>query len=120
MRHARKYDRLIEIWQTTNVRNEYGGTEVVTARIGGSYCKIRTLNAQRMIDLGLNENKLAIDIELRNRKDIDYTVRGIFFKYKGTTYNINTIENKDVDGLTLKILAVTGEPINAAYTPDNG
>lgn len=114
---ARKYDKVIQIFGKTKVSDGYGGFTVSEDITGTpAYCSIKTLNAQRVTDLGLNTNTLAIEIELRNNTNIDYNVKDLVIKYKGISYTINTIENKDVNGLYLRITATASQNANQSFT----
>lgn len=111
VRSARKYDKRIELFQAQHVPNGFGGNTVTFESVGFSFCNITTLNAQRATDLGLTENNLSIQIELRLRNDVDYSNKNQYFKYKGNDYNIISIEPLDLDGIYAKIIAATnGQP----------
>lgn len=96
---ARKYNKRVEIWQTTPKSNGYtvnGGTDETL--ITTSWCQLVTLDRiNRSTDLGLIDTTNTIIIKLRKRNDINYNSINQFFKYRGLKYIIQ------------------GEPINVGF-----
>lgn len=87
---ARKYNKRVEIWQTTPKSNGYtvnGGTEETL--ITSSWCELITLDRiNRNTDLGLIDTTNTVIFKLRKRNDIDYNSINQFFKYRGLKYII--------------------------------
>lgn len=115
MSNARKYNKRIEIWQTTEVPDGFGGNTINTAKIGASWAKIKTSAnnrtiTQRLTDLGIINQELAIIVTCRKRNDLPYNPINQFLKYRGDQYVIKTVTEKDLGNVEVEIIA-TREPI---------
>jgi hypothetical protein len=88
---ARKYNKQIEIWQTTKVSDGFGGNVVTPELITKSRCKIITNNKiYQNKEFGLSETTNKIVVQLRKRNDITYNSKNQFVKYRGEKYVINS------------------------------
>lgn len=88
---ARKYNKQIEIWQTTKVSDGFGGNTVSEELITKSRCKIITSNnIYQNKEFGLSETTNRIVIQLRKRNDITYNSKNQFIKYRNEKYTITS------------------------------
>lgn len=116
---ARKYINRVKVYQGTATPDGYGGNTSVMALAGESWCNVKTLSAQRVTDLGLNENTLVIEVNLRDRTDLDYSIVGTKLKYRDMFYNILRITPINLQEKEINIVASNsiGE---ATATPTEG
>lgn len=92
------YTKRVEIWQTTNVADTYGGNTVSETLITSSWAAVKDLNANKAASLsalGVNDVLNTIEVTLRKRNDITYNSINQFLKYKGDKYVIQHITPKD-------------------------
>jgi len=106
---ARKYINRVKVYQSVAVSDTYGGSTTSISLVGESWCNVKTLSAQRVTDLGLNENTLVIEVNLRDRTDLDYSITDTQLKYKDVLYNVLRIEPINLEEKELKIIAATNQ-----------
>lgn len=108
---SRKLSKRIEIWQTSNVSDGFGGNTVLETFITKSWAEIITLNdTNRSTDIGITSATNTIKIRLRKRNDIRYNSINQFIKYRGAKYIIkNQPFNVDFRDDTIEIIAVKEE-----------
>lgn len=119
---ARKYNKKIELWQTTFVQNEWGGTPNNETLLGKLWCQLVTTNKPyRVTELGIIDTTDTINIKLRKRSDFDFNTKNQYFIYRNERYimqtepiNIN-FEDREVL-ITLKKASLKG----ATSTPPFG
>lgn len=103
---ARKYNRIIEIWQTSVVSDEYGGSTVSDTFITKSWCSIKTpKDASRLTDIGITDALNSIVVNLRHRNDIMYNVVNQYIKYNGCKYILKSVSDIDLNGIDITIIA---------------
>jgi len=102
---ARNYTKYIEVWKTTNVADGYGGTTVTTALDFSIWANVTTKRSNRTNENGQNDNFVQTVFTVRNRYDLDISIKDNFIKYNGLIYNIDSILNKDLDNIDAEILA---------------
>ena len=100
---ARKYTKAIGIWKTTTVQDGYGGNTVTTALVYSVWANVSTKRAYRQNENGQNDNFVQTVFTIRNRYDIDLSVKDNFIKYNGLIYNIDSILNKDLNNIDVEI-----------------
>lgn len=100
---ARKYTKAIGIWKTTTVSDGYGGNTVTTALVYSVWANVETKKAYRQNENGQNDNFVQTVFTIRNRYDIDLSVKDNFIKYNGLTYNIDSILNLDLNNIDVVI-----------------
>ena len=85
---ARQFNRKIEIWQTTNVADGFGGSSTPTNElITTSWAAIRThKDTRRDTDVGVSDYSEKLDITMRYRNDIQYNSVNQFLMYRGVKY----------------------------------
>ena len=88
---ARKYNKKIEVWQTTPVSDGFGGNGVTTSLLASSWCKIITDSKSKVDDeAGESTTYETIVLQLRKRNDVTYLSDNQFFKYRGFVYTIKS------------------------------
>ena len=86
---SRKLSKRIEIWQTSNVSDGFGGNTIAETLITSSWAEIVTLNnTNRSTDIGVTSTTNAIKVRLRKRNDITYNSVNQYLKYRGFKYII--------------------------------
>ena len=86
---SRKLSKRIEIWQTSNVSDGFGGNTVDETFIASSWAEIITLNnTNRSTDIGITSATNTIKVRLRKRKDLTYNSINQYIKYRGFKYII--------------------------------
>jgi len=86
---SRKLSKRIEIWQTSNVADGFGGNTVAETLITSSWAEIITLNdINRSTDIGITSATNTIKVRLRKRNDITYNGVNQYLKYRGFKYII--------------------------------
>ena len=130
---SRKLSKRIEIWQTSNVSDGFGGNTVDETFIASSWAEIITLNntnrsTDRSTDIGITSATNTIKVRLRKRKDLTYNSINQYIKYRGFKYIIqNQPFNVGFRDDVVEILAVKEEiktaneitpisPITEVYT----
>ena len=108
---SRKLSKRIEIWQTSNVSDGFGGNTVAETLIASSWAEIITLNnTNRSTDIGITSATNTIKVRLRKRKDITYNSVNQYLKYRGFKYIIqNQPFNVGFRDDVIEILAVKEE-----------
>lgn len=106
---ARKYTKAIGIWKTTTVSDGYGGNTVTTALVYSVWANVNTKRAYRQNENGQNDNFVQTIFTIRNRYDIDLSVKDNFIKYNGLIYNIDSILNLDLNNIDVEIYATQRE-----------
>ncbi len=106
---ARKYTKAIGIWKTTTVSDGYGGNTVTTALVYSVWANVATKRAYRQNENGQNDNFVQTVFTIRNRYDIDLSVKDNFIKCNGLVYNIDSILNKDLNNIDVEIYATQRE-----------
>lgn len=100
---ARKYTKAIGIWKTTNVSDGYGGNIVTDALVYSVWANVDTKRAYRQNENGQNDNFVQTVFTIRNRYDIELSVKDNFIKYNGLIYNIDSILNMDLNNIDVEI-----------------
>tara|TARA_R110000787_G_scaffold10354_3_gene35217 strand:- start:259 stop:666 length:408 start_codon:yes stop_codon:yes gene_type:complete len=108
---SRKLSKRIEIWQTSNVSDGFGGNTVAETLITSSWAEIVTLNdTNRSTDIGITSATNTIKVRLRKRNDITYNSINQYLKYRGFKYIIkNQPFNVGFKDDIIEILAVKEE-----------
>lgn len=102
---ARKYTKAIGIWKTTSVPDGYGGNTVTDALVYSVWANVVTKRAYLQNENGQNDNFAQTVFTIRNRYDIELSVKDSFIKYNGLIYNIDSILNLDLNNLDVEIYA---------------
>ena len=108
---SRKLSKRIEIWQTSNVSDGFGGNTVAETLIASSWAEIITLNnTNRSTDIGITSATNTIKVRLRKRNDLTYNGINQYLKYRGFKYIIqNQPFNVGFRDDVVEILAVKEE-----------
>ncbi len=103
---SRAYSKRIQVWQTTDADDGYGGNTVTETLLNTSWASIKTISPSRLTDYGITETTHALDVRLRQRYDLDYEQEGIFLKYKDESYIISSVLPVDLEMVEVRIVAV--------------
>lgn len=104
----RRYRHRIAIFENTSeaaTDDGFGGNIGGESQLGSSWCNIRTITAEKLIDYGLDQTKKAIIISLRKRVDIDLNRSDIFFKYGGEEFYPSSVTEDNLNGYHFTIIA---------------
>lgn len=84
---ARKYNKKIELWQTSKVFDSYSNYATTPELIDRVWCRLVTKNnAYKVDEFGKTSTTNEIVIELRKRSDFDYLSKNLYFVYQGHNY----------------------------------
>jgi SPP1 family predicted phage head-tail adaptor len=104
MNRARKYDRLIQLWKTTEVSDTYGGYTVTDALQSTFWANVKTPSSRNQADNGSVQNINQIVFTIRNRYDVDINIKDNFILYQSKKYQINNIVNQDLHNIEVEIV----------------
>lgn len=102
---ARKYDRIIEMWVTSNVGDGYGGNTVTTELDYTLWANVTTNNSSRTNENGQNDNFIQLVFTVRNNPNLNISIKDNFIVYNDFTYNIDSVLNIDLDNIDIEIQA---------------
>ncbi len=102
---SRKYTKSIEIWKTITVPDGYGGNLVNTEFEYTIWANVTAKKAFRTNENGQNDNFVQTVFTVRNRVNLDLSIKNNFIKYNGLIYNIDNILNIDLDNIDIEIQA---------------
>lgn len=107
---ARNITKRIEIWQTVEVPDGFGGSTSSEEKITTTWAEVKTLNNKfnvRLTDFGISETQIAISVKVRLRPDFTYNSINQFIMYRGESYTINSFPtNIDFDNSYVMFIAV--------------
>ena len=107
---ARKITKRIEIWQTVEIADGFGGNKKYNQQITTTWAEVKTLNNKfnvRLTDFGISETQMAISVKVRLRSDFTYNSINQFIVYRGESYTINTFPtNTNYDNSYIEFIAV--------------
>lgn len=103
---ARKYTKAIGIWKTTTIPDGYGGNIITTALDFSCWSNVETKRSNRLNENGQNDNFVQLVFTIRNRYNLELSIKDNFIKYNGLTYNIDSILNMDLNNIDIQIYAV--------------
>jgi head-tail adaptor len=106
MNRARKYDKLIQLWKSTELDDGFGGYILSNALLTTFWANIETKSARILSDNGSVQNINQVVFTIRNREDID--IKDCYVKYKDKTYQIQTITTKDLNNIEIQIICNGG------------
>jgi hypothetical protein len=85
---ARKYNKKIEVYQSAPIFDGYSGNSCSSfTLLFSAWCQIKTLDTtSKDTNVGeiVEESKLVVN--LRKNSNIDYTSKGLYFKYRNIDY----------------------------------
>ena len=93
---ARGFSKRIEIWQTFEQDDGYGGHTLIDAQITTTWAKVNTFGnksskySSKLSDFGISDTQTAITVQVRKRSDFDYNSLNQFIMYNGVKYTIAT------------------------------
>lgn len=98
----RKYDKLIQLWKTTDIEDGFGGYTVIDALQSTFWANVQTKGARNLSDNGTVQNVNQIVFTIRNRYDID--LQDCFVKYQNKVYQILNTTNNDLNNIEIEII----------------
>lgn len=100
---ARKYTTKIEIWQSTEVPDGFGGyttTETMQKKV---WAGVRTNGAGfKFQQFGLNDFKNPVIFFIRAKNNINFNEK-TFIKHNGKRYEVKGFEDRDLDNIEITI-----------------
>ena len=91
---SRNFRKRIELWETSEVSDGFGGSTLVKAQLGIVWADLRTLNPSSFnTDFGITNTSLAITVKVRFNPNITYNSTNQYIVYRGVTYSINSFPN---------------------------
>lgn len=106
---SRAYTKSIEIWKTTTVADGFGGNTVTDELDFSMWANVTAKRAYRTNENGQNDNFVQTIFTVRNRVNLDISIKDNFIKYNGLIYNIDNILNKDLDNIDIQLEATQRE-----------
>lgn len=100
---SRKYTKAISIWQSVEVSDGYGGSTIINTLFYSMWANVTTKRAYLQNENGQNDNIVQTVFTIRNRYDIDLSIKDNYIKYNGLVYNIDSILNKDLNNIDIEI-----------------
>ena len=100
---ARKYTKLIIIWQSSEVSDGFGGSTVETSFVNSFWANVETKRANIKIENGQVDNIVQTIFTIRNRYNLDISVKDNFIQYNGLIYNIDNVLNIDLNNIDIII-----------------
>lgn len=100
---SRKYTKLIEFHKTTTVADGFGGNTVTTELDFTCWANVTTKNAIRITENGQNDNFVQTTFIIRNRYNLNVSIKDNYIVYNGLTYNIDNILNEDLNNIDIVI-----------------
>jgi len=101
----RKYTKLIQISRAAQTIDGYGGWIVNTYFQEFIWANVITKNSSRLNENGQNDNFVQTIFTIRNRADLDISIKNNFIVYNNLIYNIDSILNIDLDNIDIEIQA---------------
>lgn len=102
---SRKYTKYIEMWKTITVADGYGGNIVTTELDYSLWANVTAKRSSRLDENGQNDNFMQTVFTVRNRVNMDISIKDNFIKYNDLIYNIDSVLNKDLDNIDIEIQA---------------
>lgn len=102
---ARKYNKAISIWQSSEVSDGYSGYLIEDVLVYSFWANVETKRASILQENGQRDNIVQTVFTIRNRYDVDILVKDNFIKYNGLVYNIDSVLNVDLNNIDIQIYA---------------
>ena len=121
---SRNYNKIIEIYETQNVSDGFGGYNTTDVLLSKSWCNLKTFNAgsknTNAVEFGVLDISNSILITLRKRNDLDYSSKTNFIKYRGEKYVIATSPvNVDFNDTVIQFIATKVSDNSENTSADN-
>jgi len=100
---ARKYNKQIEIWQTSNVQDGYGGNIVNTSLLKTVWACVETKNTQFLNENGQTDNIQNQVFIIRQNNSFNISLKKNFIKYKDKIYNIDNVVEVGLNTIDVEI-----------------
>jgi hypothetical protein len=106
---ARKYTKRIEVWKTTTEEDGFGGNIVIEDLDFSMWANVIAKRAYITNENGQNDNFVQTIFTVRNRVNLDISIKDNFIKYNSLIYDIDGIINVDLDNIDIQIQATQRE-----------
>jgi len=106
---ARKYTKKIQFWKTTTVPDGYGGNTVTAELDFTAWANVTAKRSFRENENGQNDNFVKTIFTIRNRTNLELSIKDNFIKYNNLIYDIESILNIDLDNIDVEIQATQRE-----------
>jgi len=104
---ARKYNKRVEIWQTSNVSDGFGGYTNTSSQVGTSWAKIEPMkNDRKSEEVGVETLLNTIIVTMRKRNDLTINPLNMYLRYRSTNYEIQGVVNIGFEDRDLQIIAI--------------
>jgi head-tail adaptor len=100
---ARKYTKAIAIWRTAPVADGFGGFTTSETLLYSVWANVATKKVFIKNENGQSDNINQVVFTFRNRYDIIANQKTDCIKYGGLVYNIDSIQNIDLDNIDIQI-----------------
>jgi len=108
---ARKYNKRIQVFETTLTQNEFAGNVQTTELLFTSWAEIETNGVgYKATDFGIDTFENPVLLRCRYRNDFKYQGRTFHVEYKGLKYIIKGVRNIGVADLEMEIFCQQVEP----------
>lgn len=120
---ARKYNKKIKIFYTTKVSDGFGGFTIQDNFLKSIWCKIDTLGVNSRFnnantDYGTLDTANSLRLLFRNRNDLLFNSRSMYFVYRNYKYVIqNTPINLGFDDSEIEIIVTRENGTIIGYIP---
>lgn len=108
---ARGFNKRIQIHETLDSPNGFGGNTITTQFITETWASIRSMSQNKpfvkdLTDFGISNTGLAVIVTVRRRNDFAYNSINQFIVYAGESYTISSFpENKNFDNSFITFIA---------------
>ena len=93
------------MWITTTVADGYGGNIVTTELDYTLWANVTAKRSYRTNENGQNDNFTQTIFTVRNRVNMDVSIKDNFIKYNDLIFDIDSVLNKDLDNIDIEIQA---------------
>ena len=99
----RQYNKYIEIWNTVEEDDTYGGFIVTDVKLFSLWANIESKRSIVKTDNGDIQNLSGLVFNIRNRANFEINIKTNFLKYNGLNYTIDSVSNIDLDNIEIQM-----------------
>ena len=104
-RPARRYSKRIQVWGSTPTHDGFSGRTLTDALVKTIWAEVRTLDPEKSTLNGIERGVLGVEVFCRKDPGIDWANETLFLVISGARYRILGIEDLDLNGIEVRILA---------------
>jgi len=105
-RSARRYSKRIQVWASVPTDDNYGGKTLTDGLVKTMWADVKTLDSSRSIENGLDVSRPSVEVYMRKDPGVDWANETLFLKINSIDYRISRIEEINLDGIEIRIIAV--------------